>query len=530
MGSSPVIEETQAVIYLHQKRYKEALNIYERILPEWNPPSGQLDVMPPEGCRRAAMCAAHLDDWEKAAAFFEDGVKRTQNIVDTERHISFYVDAAFAHFKAANMLDSIKLLNLALQKFETLPRDNTDLKYFTLKKRMVHTVQWMTVHNRENYTLEREELPTGFCSNPEINEKVLDLPDSPIEDAWFYLSLIEYKFGHGTTTLEHTLQITDQEAYPKLGFFLSLLETQHDFKDKTFKELPKRINQLVNLRGSVRKHNQSRQRIGEQGINSLPIPDLPNFASVENITLLLVASFLVQLPTGIDIRKILDTWRTNSSELPLKENVFTALDLIESTLFGDQNSALRMMKTQNAKPEEYLTAALKIIHNTEASSANLFHAHALIVPYLVGGLIWLDSFETDLAKLLSAQWLEKIKFRATLKTPMITVPHIEQACSSNETGKKKIGQILLAAHQAVSLKVAPETLRLFRDWAESELERKQEPATRKNPAAQRLIKAMGKPPHLTDEDIKALNQSIKEGKLPVKFDLPFDSDESENNE
>ena len=49
----------------------------------------------------------------------------------------------------------------------------------------------------------------------------------------------------------------------------------------------------------------------------------------------------------------------------------------------------------------------------------------------------------------------------------------------------------------------------------------------KNAAAQRLIKAMEKPPHLTDEDIEALNQSIEEGKIPIKFDSPFDSDERE---
>ena len=41
---------------------------------------------------------------------------------------------------------------------------------------------------------------------------------------------------------------------------------------------------------------------------------------------------------------------------------------------------------------------------------------------------------------------------------------------------------------------------------------------------------MAKPPHLTDKDIEALNQSIKEEKMPIKFDSPFDSDESENNE
>ena len=50
---------------------------------------------------------------------------------------------------------------------------------------------------------------------------------------------------------------------------------------------------------------------------------------------------------------------------------------------------------------------------------------------------------------------------------------------------------------------------------------------RKNAAAQRLIKVMEKPPYLTAEDIEALNQSIEEGKMPIKFDSPFQSDERE---
>lgn len=47
----------------------------------------------------------------------------------------------------------------------------------------------------------------------------------------------------------------------------------------------------------------------------------------------------------------------------------------------------------------------------------------------------------------------------------------------------------------------------------------------KNAAAQRLIKAMEKPPHLTEEDIEALNRSIKEGEIPINFDSIFEPDE-----
>ena len=105
------------------------------------------------------------------------------------------------------------------------------------------------------------------------------------------------------------------------------------------------------------------------------------------------------------------------------------------------------------------------------------------------------------------------------------IQQIEQACNSSEAGKQKIGRILLAAYPIVTTMIAPQTLQKFRTWTESPS--KQEHATKKNPAAQRLIKAMEKPPHLTDEDIEALNQSIKEGEIPIKFDSPFESDEHE---
>ena len=54
---------------------------------------------------------------------------------------------------------------------------------------------------------------------------------------------------------------------------------------------------------------------------------------------------------------------------------------------------------------------------------------------------------------------------------------------------------------------------------------KQAPEKGKNPIAQRLLAAMESAPHLTHEDVVALCQSIEKGKLPVKFDSPFETDE-----
>ena len=466
LGPLPVIEEERALVYLYQEHYKEALDIYERILPNWHPSSGKLDMGPSEGYRRAAICAAHLDDWEKAATFFEDGAKRVQSIENIERYIGLYADAGFAHFKAGNMLESIKLLNLVLQKkFEMLPQDDTDVKYFTLKRRLACALVWMAEHESDNRPPELEEPLVGFCSEPETDEEVSTFPDSPIGYSWVYLAQIEYKFGHGTTVLQQALQITDRDVYPGLNYFLSFLEAQYDFRNKTFDNLPQRIHQLADAYGAIEKHDQSGKRLEERGTYSISIADLSSFAYIEDIISILVAALLVQPSTGLDAREILAIWRTNLSELPIKENVVIALDLIESTLFGDANNALTVMGTKEAKYEERLAAALKIVHNIETSSENLFYAHTLIATYLTGKISE-DLVVTSLGEFLAAQWLEKIKSGALSQMNEMTVRQIEQACNNCETGKKKIGQILLAAYPVVSLMVPAEVLQQFRNWSE----------------------------------------------------------------
>ena len=527
VGPLLIIEEEQALVYFHQERYQEALNIYKHILPEWNPPSEQSDIMPLEGCRRAAMCAAHLDNWKEAATFFEDGAARTQNIENPERQIGFYADAGFAHFKVGNMSDCIRLLNLALRKFEMLPQDNTDVKYFTLKKRLEHTIKWIKTiwYEWEDNTSKLFEPSVGFCSDPETKAEFLTLPDCPIGYSWLYLSQIEYRFGHETTVFQHALQTTDREEYPTLNFFLSLLEIQYEFRNKTFDNLPQRIYQLVLVYSTTKKHRQSGRGAAEKGTYSISDSDLSDFASVDNIIAIFSAALVVEMRKNKNGQDILAKWRTNSSELPIKENIYSALDLIAPILLGDYNNALTVMYTLDEKLEKQLVASIKVIYNQETSLEDLLLAHTIISSSFINSP-WEDFVVKDLGILLSAQWLEKIEFRAKLKTPMLTVPQIEKACNSSETGKKKIGQILLAVHQAVSVKVplSPKFFEQFRTWTESPS--KQGTATRKNPAAQRLIKAMEKPPHLTDEDIEALNQSIKEGEIPIKFDSPFDSDES----
>ena len=119
--------------------------------------------------------------------------------------------------------------------------------------------------------------------------------------------------------------------------------------------------------------------------------------------------------------------------------------------------------------------------------------------------------------------LREILEDETLEVSRRTESEIEEIKASNilEFGAQEASSSTESGFEEVKIAICS---------TESESKQKQASTTRKNPAAQRLIKAMEKPPHLTDEDIEALNQSIKEGKIPIKFDSPFESDEHENNE
>ena len=263
LGSLPAIKEAQAAIYFHHKHYRDALEIYERILPDWNPSSEfELGFGFLEGYRRSGICAAYLDNWEKAAVFFEEGAKKAQEIDCTEKYISLYSDAGFAQFKAGNISSSMKLLNLTLQEFEKLPQDDTNLEYFTLKKLLGYSITWMV---KQNSTIEEfVEPPPGFCSDPDRDDRIMAYPNFPIQYVWLHLAKIEYQFNLGTTNFEQAIHVKDRIQYPFLNLSLSILELQYDYKDKTFDDLPQRIHQLAYAYISTHKHEKSGKEIEEK--------------------------------------------------------------------------------------------------------------------------------------------------------------------------------------------------------------------------------------------------------------------------
>ncbi len=141
-----------------------------------------------------------------------------------------------------------------------------------------------------------------------------------------------------------------------------------------------------------------------------------------------------------------------------------------------------------------------------------------------------DSINTDLniENELEREHAEKSKIK------LLDVVALTEDIPEHNLKRGEVGTVveILSNGEVFEVEFSDENGQMYKctSFLESQLTVLQEKPIKKNAAAQRLIKAMEKPPHLTDEDIEVLNQSIKEGEIPISFDSPFDLDEDEENE
>ena len=113
--------------------------------------------------------------------------------------------------------------------------------------------------------LNLQKPPPGFCSNPDRNDEIMNYPNFPVQYAWLHLAQVEYQFNLGMRIFSQARRVKDRDLYPFLNLSLSLLELQYDYKNKTFDDLPQRMNQFAYAYVSTQKHEQSGKGVEEKG-------------------------------------------------------------------------------------------------------------------------------------------------------------------------------------------------------------------------------------------------------------------------
>lgn len=137
------------------------------------------------------------------------------------------------------------------------------------------------------------------------------------------------------------------------------------------------------------------------------------------------------------------------------------INACETIISKEIKDAVAILRNKEEIWENRMIAALRVSMNPDETPDNLFYAHSILLIEL-HQKFWIKEVDY-FAELISKQWLQKISFPASLITPRLTVPEIQDACTSKATGIRKAAQILLAVSHAVSIELPKDLKIQFRE-------------------------------------------------------------------
>lgn len=105
LGWSPYLENEKASVLLNSDRPAEAVEIWQRLLANWQP-RDEFDLQIPYSCRLAAIATAKLGAWEEAA----DWLRRARDATDEDQapfRAGLLIDEGFALWKAGDNVTAL---------------------------------------------------------------------------------------------------------------------------------------------------------------------------------------------------------------------------------------------------------------------------------------------------------------------------------------------------------------------------------------------------------------------------------------
>ena len=466
-GTSPILQDERATVHLNNGRYQEALDIWDKLLPIWSEPPQYGNAKPVFACRGAGIAAARTENWQKAAAFFLDGYERARTIDYQQIAVGFLGDAGFALWKAGQPDQCVQTLQRALEEFEKLPNPQSDLASHTLNKLLGHTILWIESTQSGKESGELGEPHPGMCSNPERRQEFKELPFTPLDILWLYVAQIEWYMGLGSKLFDQLQPRLKDSVFPVVRFVSGFFRMELSFTRLQFEHLPEIVVRMQEAQEAERAQRAEGRQLLEpaaaktmQQGHSKSKPDLG--------TEVFVAALVALIRSDRFSRDIFDTWRSNAETLPGSQMILQWIELAEGTLTLEVDGAAHIVRDGNETRSKRLLAAARVALAETASAADLFYAHLLLLTALREGS-WEPFVADHLAAIVERQWRKATRFPGGLRAPRATIPAIEKACENEDTGFRKTAQILLAAKDAVFVKLPLATLTNLRTIASGEI-------------------------------------------------------------
>lgn len=466
----PIIEDYQATIFFRQKKYNDALSIWQAILPKWREGLNSARVF---SYRYAEISAAQLKDWGEAAEMAlkgEELAKQGEHVGFSIMSLGFRADRAFILWKSGKKADAIKVFAKVIDVFPKLPDPQQDLHSYTIQKRVGHAITYLKQSTTDFIELAEPEV--GCFSNLEVDEKIKDYPLGPSVFLWLQLAEIEFNTKSGEKCFNRLEKESSKYSFPLLHFQLELLRLNRCLRNLELGNLVSMFKKFIIGYTAGSEHNKAGKKAYDIG-NLIPKNFAPNVLS-QNVDILinLFYSALVKLAIHEKFsRAPIKQWKADTQRLGFSNEIIENwFSFFEQSLQKPTREWIHVlisaMKDEQTESNIKLLCCLLVSLQEEVKPEDCFFANVRIIEH--PNPLWGREIENEIELIISRSW-KKIaaEQRFAILSPNINTPAILNACDDSSHGFKKAARILLAAKDAVRILVHEQILQQLRKLAQS---------------------------------------------------------------
>jgi hypothetical protein len=190
-----------------------------------------------------------------------------------------------------------------------------------------------------------------------------------------------------------------------------------------------------------------------------PAVDRAQF-DIEFVLTIMLNALFAQAARGTITAQVLEQWRSGAERASMSSILRPYLDFIEALFITNTLDAETAVRDQLLSRPWTITASVRIAIDTATRPVDLLLIHRLwadALPPLTSALFVFP----DIEHLVTSSWQRFAEHSFLLRSPALTVPPLRQACASTSTGWHKIGEVLIAACDAVPATVPQEFRRRF---------------------------------------------------------------------
>jgi hypothetical protein len=162
----------------------------------------------------------------------------------------------------------------------------------------------------------------------------------------------------------------------------------------------------------------------------------------------------------------LQTWRTAAQAAGVSLGLGAWIDFVEQALVAKTVNAQIAMRTSGLAWTWQVVATLQVSEDPEVSLTDLMTVHGFWVAALFPARSAIHVLR-DVEALVVQAWRRAAEQTFRLRNPRITAPALVQACDSPSAGWPKIGEVLLAAANAMPASVPQDMIAAFRRLLET---------------------------------------------------------------